>query len=441
MRALLVVLLLLSACTATVDGTPTAIDCPSSPLPPDPDRPQIGLGFEVSSDLSTVRGTESVTFTPDLPISELVFRLTPNSPGTPARLEIRTVQVEGLTAEFETPRAGARADTDGGLLVVPLEEESPAGQAIEARIEFLLHIEESSAFERVGRSGDLAWWGSGQPLLAWERGVGWHTEPLAGIHGETATSEAADIRLTVTAPEDYEVVGTGMIRAGADVPGTRWTARAPTARDVAIVVGDLHVRHFEGLTVASYDEDQLEDLTARTRYALLGLGRLVGEQPYESLAMISLPMQGGGIEYPGAILLAGLDEAVITHEVAHQWFYGMVGDSQARDPWLDEAFATFAQQWVDGDLSADALEQDMRVDEPMTHWAEHPEEYGSIVYAKGAAALARVEEEIGPENFELVLRCYVNEQAWRIADPDDVRDAFANYPEAIRALRAAGALS
>ena len=40
---------------------------------------------------------------------------------------------------------------------------------------------------------------------------------------------------------------------------------------------------------------------------------------------------------------------VAVHETAHQWFYAMVGDSQARHPWLDEAFATYAEQLVDGD--------------------------------------------------------------------------------------------
>lgn len=39
---------------------------------------------------------------------------------------------------------------------------------------------------------------------------------------------------------------------------------------------------------------------------------------------------------------------LVTHEVAHQWFYGLVGNNQAMDPWLDEEFATFVQLLVDG---------------------------------------------------------------------------------------------
>ena len=40
---------------------------------------------------------------------------------------------------------------------------------------------------------------------------------------------------------------------------------------------------------------------------------------------------------------------MLVHEVAHMWFYGMVGNSQFRDPWLDEAFASWAESVVDGD--------------------------------------------------------------------------------------------
>ena len=50
-----------------------------------------------------------------------------------------------------------------------------------------------------------------------------------------------------------------------------------------------------------------------------------------------------GIEYPTMIFLGtGTAGALTTHEVAHQWFYGLVGNDQARDPVLDEGLATYA---------------------------------------------------------------------------------------------------
>src|SRR5207249_1438809 len=61
---------------------------------------------------------------------------------------------------------------------------------------------------------------------------------------------------------------------------------------------------------------------------------------------------GVGQEYPGMIFMAsavtrdGGDTGsylsyLVAHEVTHQWFYGVVGDDQVREPWLDESFATY----------------------------------------------------------------------------------------------------
>ena len=48
---------------------------------------------------------------------------------------------------------------------------------------------------------------------------------------------------------------------------------------------------------------------------------------------------------------------MLVHEVAHEWFYGMVGDDQFRDPWLDEAFATYAEALVSGHWSPDGAQR------------------------------------------------------------------------------------
>jgi len=32
-----------------------------------------------------------------------------------------------------------------------------------------------------------------------------------------------------------------------------------------------------------------------------------------------------------------------SHELMHMWFYGTIGNNHALEPWLDEAFATYAE--------------------------------------------------------------------------------------------------
>jgi hypothetical protein len=185
--------------------------CPAAYAEPDPRRPGIRLSFEVGADLSTVTGTEHVEFTPDLPVREVVLRLTANTASSAEKGNSITVSAATASPggqQFRVDRAGAGPQTQGGLLVVPLDREVPAGQRVTADVAFTLRLGAGS-FDRFGRVGSYAWWGSGQPLFAWERGVGWHTEPLLRFVGESATSEAARIDVTVLAPDRFIVLTGG----------------------------------------------------------------------------------------------------------------------------------------------------------------------------------------------------------------------------------------
>ena len=49
------------------------------------------------------------------------------------------------------------------------------------------------------------------------------------------------------------------------------------------------------------------------------------------------------MEHTGLIMTPPQD-FVITHELAHEWWYALVGNDQAEAPWLDEAFASYAEE-------------------------------------------------------------------------------------------------
>ena len=146
--------------------------------------------------------------------------------------------------------------------------------------------------------------------------------------------------------------------------------------------------------------------------------------------MALLPDYGGGIEYPSAILEATPSRAVLVHEVAHQWFYGMVGNSQFRDPWLDEAFATYAEAVVnpaDATHLLAALNIDGDVGAPMDRFAGE-RNYFAVVYGKGAAALLTARDAAGAAAFDAAIRCYVDANAWRIATPADLGAVLRGLP-------------
>jgi hypothetical protein len=468
---LLATALVLTACSTTTTGTghpapqspsstspsgspsgsgsnPNAGSCPRSYAAPDPKRPKITLTFNVSADHSRVDGTEHVVFTPDLDITELVFRLTPNTIPTVAGGS--KIQVTSATADHNAgpptyQQDGADPSTQGGLLHIPFRSKVSAGTTVTADLKFTLTLG-SHRFDRYGRRGGFAWFASAQPLLAWQVGYGWHTEPMIRFTAESATSEAAQTDLTVVAPSADTVIASGDPR-GVDAGNNtrRWHSTTAAARDVSVALGPFHVQDSTvngvSLRVGTPPNTPTGPVTAQIQRAMTSLSRLFGPFPFPNLSIAQLPIPGGGIEYPSSILLFGSSTLVDVHETAHQWFYAMVGDSQALHAWLDEAFATYAEQLVNHDPPPPSwANQSGNVDRPTADYGDWPH-YSAITYGKGSAALQAARAAAGPAKFDAALRCYINANAWRIAVPDDLARALADLPAAINVLKRAGALS
>jgi hypothetical protein len=460
--ALAAAVLLLPGCGTSFVDTLAAERSPTTAPPPqaegdcatraepDPDRPVVDLDLRLDDDRRTVTGTQTVVFTPDLPTGELVFRLVPNGPGPAAagnRLVVDAVRGDDVVGSgYED----AGAADPGGLFVVRLADELAAGEATEVALDLTLTLSEGG-FERVGAADGVSWWASGAPLLTWEPGVGWARDPFVDLPGETATSPVADTTIRVSAPEALTVLMTGdQADPSPPVGGRRtWTSVEPVARDVSVAVGEF------GTTTATSPggvevtagvlpgaDVSAPELAEWTLEAIEELEGRFGPFPYATLTVPLLPDDGGGIEYPSSILLAGADRLVLLHEVAHMWFYGMVGNSQFRDPWLDEAFASYAESVaspVDAGEVADALAGPGEVGAAMDGYDTAAGYFGRV-YRKGGAALLTARETAGAEAFDAALRCYVDANAWTIATPDDVARALADLPAAADVLTDAGAL-
>lgn len=437
--------------SGTSSGSTTPA-CPASYLPPDPKRPRVRLTFDVSTDLTTVHGTEHVEFTPDLPINELVFRLTANT--RPTALAGNKIVVNSARADHgggapRYERDGAAASTQGGLLRIPFASKIPAGATVGADLAFTLTLGAES-FDRFGRVGDgaarFAWFGSGQPLLAWERGYGWHTEPMLQFTAESATSEAASTDLTVTAPASDTVIMSGDPRRGGQHGDRRtWQARVDAARDVSVAVGPFVVSDTTvngvKLRVGAPSAQERDALVPEFRRAIVAHASRFGPFPFPSLSVARVPAGGGGIEYPSSILMLDSSTLVAVHETAHQWFYAMVGDSQARHAWLDEAFASYAEQLADNDAPPPAmLTMPGDVDRPTASYGSDADSYYRVTYSKGSAALQAARLAAGTAKFDAAMRCFVNANAWRIANPADLRRALRDLPAALAVLREAHAL-
>nr|WP_269091124.1 M1 family aminopeptidase [Actinopolymorpha cephalotaxi] len=181
------------------------------------------------------------------------------------------------------------------------------------------------------------------------------------------------------------------------------------------------------------------------------LSTYLGPFPYRDLWVTVADSVGTGIEFPGSIQFGNVSPTrypqLVPHEVAHMWFYGLVGNDQARDPWLDEALAEYAETLVDGTgarsvrFQAPSRVRD-RVGRSMAWYAalRNPDLYAAGVYRQGGAMLHRARQAAGPATFDRLLRGYLNANAHRIATPRDFARAFASRPKVIAILREYGAI-
>jgi aminopeptidase N len=147
-----------------------------------------------------------------------------------------------------------------------------------------------------------------------------------------------------------------------------------------------------------------------------------------------MPGFHGGIEFPTHVMHgAGSATRSIVHEVAHQWFYSLIGNDQGRDPWLDEALASYVEYVQVGSLASRKAQQIPsdavgRAGEPMSFWDRHESSYFDGVYVQGAVAVARLGTV---DEVDCALRQYVARNAFRIATPADLFAALSIvFPDA-----------
>ncbi|HEX4019272.1 MAG TPA: M1 family aminopeptidase [Frankiaceae bacterium] len=422
------------------------------------------LTFSLAADHRTVTGHERVVFTPDQPVSELVYRLWPNGRDhfLGGSLAVTNAEVAGRVVAPTWTSAGARAGTQGTLLTLPLAHRVTAGQSVTSDLDFTLKLP-APFIDRVGSNGETAWWGTAAPLLAWVNEVGWVRTSGSSTPAEMAVSEDAQLDLTVIAPAADTVLANGLSDPPVAVAADRrsWHFTSPNARDVSVAVGQFQVlaatvKTPDGPVTVRIGKSPKLDLSNRqvleqVAHALPLLVRHFGPFPFSSLTLVSLPDLGGtGIEYPGMTFLGqDADQSVTTHELAHMWFYGLVGDDQELHPWMDEAFATAAEQIVDDELyggtatvdgSATGGADPRPVDLPVSAFEHDLPGYDTVVYFKGADALIASRQASGAATFDAALRCYVNANAWKVAYPADFARAMSKLPRAMAILRQAGAI-
>jgi len=250
---------------------------------------------------------------------------------------------------------------DQTIMKLPLPSPLPPGKEIELEIEFVVKLPE--ILFRLGYSGEdfmIAQWFPKMAVL--EKDGSWNAHQYHFYSEFFADFGTYDVSITV--PLEYVVGATGylveekeypdstktLVYHAEDVHDFAWAA-SPDFRICQSSVEGIEVRFF----YKPRHEKDVKRVMEEVEFGLKYYNSTIGRYPYRTFTLVDtrIGLGGGAMEYPTLITFSPsslpperirLDRLILFHEIAHQWWYGMVASNEFEEAWLDEGFAVFFQR-------------------------------------------------------------------------------------------------
>ena len=296
---------------------------------------------------------------------------------------------------------------------------------------------------------------------------GWNTNPYIA---REFYGVCGNFNVGISLPKNYIVGATGILENPnevIDASGNKtWNFKGNNIHDF-VWAADDQFKHIakevrKGLTLHVYYKQK--DASADSAWAnvlwaaekaLPYIEKKFGAYPYPQYSFI----QGGdgGMEYAMATLIKGPGIGTVFHEWMHNWYQHVLGSNESLYPWMDEGFASFAEDdisyWYENNeafkspyLSNAAKAQIIAnnektknmlpaiqfgnyggyltlakstLEEPLSTHSDHYNTnyaYSSAAYSKGATFLGLLGYVIGDSLRDKVLMDYYN--TWKFKHPN-----------------------
>ncbi|MDN3668143.1 M1 family metallopeptidase [Echinicola jeungdonensis] len=385
---------------------------------------------------------------PDSRVKDRIAHLNANEIGY---LKVNSLKMDGNKVDFEHV---------GTILEVRLENPILPKSTVVFEMDFEgqvpLQIRRAGRDSKEGIDYSMSQW---YPKMANYDQQGWHANPYVGREFYGIWGDF-DVKITIDKSyilggtgylQNPEEVGYGYEKEGQEVDrpwgkNLTWHFYAPKVHDF-MWAADPNYTHDKiqmdnGVTIHHLylknenTAQNWEALKSFTPEALKYMNKHFGEYPYEQFSVI----QGGdgGMEYPMATLITGERKlsslvGVMVHELAHNWYQGVLATNESLYPWMDEGFTTFAtNKTMNAIFSSTPQDFPQKSaysgyyhlvksgrEEPMNTHSDHFHTnmaYGLAAYSKGAVFLQQLEYIIGKENLEQGMIRYFN--TWKFKHPN-----------------------
>lgn len=332
---------------------------------------------------------------------------------------------------------------DKTLAKVRLPRPLRGGEQLTLKMAFEVKL--PKVFARMGTAGDFVMAGQWFPKMSVYEPVGVRNHTVEGwnLHQYHGTSEfysdfgIYSVRINV--PDTYLVAATGFPTKSATIKNGRKTYQfyADDVHDFAWSASPNFIYAEEpfssskvpGVRIKLYLDPAHKDLKDRYFYAakaaLSSFSKWYGPYPYSTLSIVVPPAEGngaGGMEYPTLVTAFGASsdspgfdlERTVIHEIGHQFFYGMVANNEFEEPWLDEAFTSYAEDKLmqeEYGIVPNLPIQSGIMTEPeplnLSAWKYGSSQtYAQNAYTRGKLILLGLEREVGSKMMNKILSTY-----------------------------------
>ena len=272
-------------------------------------------------------------------------------------------------------------------------------------------------------------------------------------------SDKASVDFIITAPEHYQVIANGVQAEENNLPNhlklTHWkeTAELPT-KVMTIGVADFAVNYagdVDCIPVYSwvYPEDKNPGFYdyALAKDILPFLIKNAGPYAYHKLANVQSKTKFGGMENASAIFYTENSihgdrkvEALLAHEIAHQWFGDATTETDWPHIWLSEGFATYmTHMYLENKYGTDTLHTRMAEDRKAvidfskkrttpvvdsSSAGNYMQLLNANSYQKGGWVLHMLRRKLGDSLFWKGIQSYYSQYAGKNASTNDFRKAM-----------------
>jgi len=287
------------------------------------------------------------------------------------------------------------------------------------------------------------------PQLAVYDENGWDTAPMNDI-GDGRYAEIANYNFTITAPNNYVVAANGTQLSCVEHGDTvTYSFAAQNRRDLVFIAYNdyTHMERTVGETqlIGYFNNNQITPTTMNemmdaAEFSIKYFSENFCEYPYDTLVITNAAHSTKSIvsmEYSGLITVSpSFDfELAVYHEMAHQWFYSLIGNNETNEPWLDEGFAQFSSlicyeatgQAVDVHWDVAKIQADTTKGTTLDCAFDETDIYTNHFYGRGSYFLKELMDAIGRDEFFAMLSEYCNRFAYKNATTQDFLDVLEEY--------------